>query len=123
MSDFYTITRPRAQKAYRCEECRGDIPAGERYARHSGKQEGYVFTVTICLRCHGMRSAAWELPGERWCTDEGPVFGELRVWLQEEHGIADPEAWYDGVLAEKKAQSELQAILGAALQNYQAGTP
>ena len=121
MSEFYTITQPRAAKPYKCEECGSPIAVGERYCRHSGKQEGYMFTVTICDRCQGMRSAAWDLLGEHWCDDEGPIFGELRSWLREEHGIADPEAWYDRIVAERKDQRELREILGVALRNYQNG--
>lgn len=115
MSDFYRTEYPRAAKPYRCEECRAEIAKGETYCRHNGKQEGYVFTATVCTRCQGMRNAAWSL--DQWCDDEGPTFGELRQWLIEEHGIADPEAWYDGLVG-------LQQVLGDALRSagvYQTG--
>ena len=119
MSEFYTITQPRAAKPYKCEECCGPIAVGERYCRHAGKQEGYMFTAIVCDRCQGMRGAAWDAFAGEWF--EGPAFGELRNELREEHGIADPEAWYDAILAERKAQQELRDILGAALRNYQTG--
>lgn len=119
MSAFYRITQPRAAKPYKCEECHKVIDIGQRYGRHNFEEEGDIYTLTVCLRCQGMRSAAWDAFG--W--DEGPCFGELRMELREEWGVTDPEAWYDRIVAERTAQRELRDILGEALRNYQHGAP
>ena len=115
MSEFYTITAPVLLQ--QGGECRAAIAVGERYCRHNGKEEGYVFTATVCLRCQGMRYAAFNA----FDWDEGPAFGELRDELKVEWDIADPEAWYDAILAEQSAQAELRQILADAATAYQTG--
>ena len=120
MSEFYTIAWHTARKVYRCEECRADIKVGDRYCRHAGKQEGYMFDATVCARCQGMRHAAWEVLGDSW--GEGPTFGELRMAITEETG-ENADVWYDRWLAERKVQADLRALLGEAVTAYQVGAP
>lgn len=40
MSDFGTMTNPRARKQHRCEWCYGPIPKGEVHRHYSGMWDG-----------------------------------------------------------------------------------
>lgn len=52
---FYSVTKPKARKQHRCEECGVAILPGELYERVSGKWDGYVDTFSTCERCHDLR--------------------------------------------------------------------
>lgn len=59
MSDFTTdVTTPVARKAYRCDVCHVQIPAGTRYARWSGRYEGDFFTCAVHEPCRAAANQA-----------------------------------------------------------------
>ena len=53
--EFYTETRPKAKKSYKCCECGKAINAGEQYVRRSGKWDGEFSTYLTCTRCEHLR--------------------------------------------------------------------
>ncbi len=82
MTDFHTVTFPKARKAHACEECRLPIAAGNRYARHAGAFDGSGYALPLCLRCDALNTYAWNLARKIGCDGEdGPPFGGLVEWL------------------------------------------
>ena len=82
MSDFHTVTFPKARKVHTCEECRLSIAIGNRYARHAGAFDGMGYALPLCLRCDALNTYAWKLARKIGCDGEdGPPFGGLVEWL------------------------------------------
>jgi len=53
--EFYNKYSLRARKVHRCEECGGEIRAGEKYEYVSGKWCGDFSTFKTCERCADLR--------------------------------------------------------------------
>jgi len=46
-AEFYRLTNPIARAAHRCDECDRIILRGDKYTRHSGKYDGYMFSTPL----------------------------------------------------------------------------
>ncbi len=65
--EFSRANRRRARKQHKCAACYEPIPPGDRYVRHVGKFDGYMYDDCHCLRC-------WEMfEGLRDLLDEPVV--------------------------------------------------
>jgi hypothetical protein len=88
---FSSVTKPRARKLHRCEECGGKIKPGERYERSSGMWDGSISTFCTCERCHDIR--VWltnNLPC--FCLAHGGMFEEAEESIREAQDRAPEEA-------------------------------
>lgn len=83
MPTAYRMTVRVARKAHRCCECKGVIPAGEKYDYHSGIWDGSPATFTVCVDCDALRDQVVSECGLLW--DEVPAFGALRDNVEESH--------------------------------------
>lgn len=93
--EFYHVTTPRTRHRRRCDECRGWLEAGERYARISGKWDGTLFTYTFCPQCHNLiREANKHLRPH----DVGFAFGELHSDLRDLINDPDPPGPWQALL-------------------------
>ena len=79
-AEFYRLTNPIARAAHRCDECDRIILRGDKYARHSGKYDGRMFSTPVCESCERIRDLIHRreiregcAESESWC----PI-GELR---------------------------------------------
>lgn len=95
----FWITHPTARKAHRCYDCGGEIPAGDRYRRSEGPQEGEWTTFKSHESCYAAVDAFYQTWG--WPDEEGYLaLRDLAVdaepheqaWLLEHHGPAAERA-------------------------------
>jgi hypothetical protein len=67
--DFHATKTVTAKNTHQCVECRELIVPGQRYERTSGKWDGYMSTMRVCLVCAEIRDAftcgSW-IYGELW---------------------------------------------------------
>ena len=73
--EFFVARDVRARREHRCHECRGAIRPGEHYHRVSGKWDGEVATLHVCLPCEVL--AEW-VRREGGCAAYGDVREEAR---------------------------------------------
>ena len=57
VSDHYGITRHKAARPHRCQECQDVIPKGATYARHISITSAGVDTHRLCLDCQAWADA------------------------------------------------------------------
>ena len=86
MNDFNAVQILRARKQHKCEECRESILVGEKYMRRSGKFEGDMYAVKMCLSCKDAYPTWDVLDAYGLQYDEWPTFGDLEEWLYETLG-------------------------------------
>jgi hypothetical protein len=63
---FYDEKVVTGRKPHKCNECRSDIPKGERHNVVTGKWDGEIKTYRFCAPC-------WEIMGE--FSENGRTFG------------------------------------------------
>lgn len=84
MSDFYTVSFPRAGRPHRCVECRSVIACGTRHARIAGATDNRIWTERECLDCKELNDEVWDLlKADGLNPEDGPTFGELANWIHE----------------------------------------
>jgi hypothetical protein len=89
--EFYNKYSLRARKVHRCEECGGEIRAGEKYEYVSGKWCGDFSTFKTCERCADLRQ--WvknSVPC--FCWAHGSLHDDARDTVQDASGRAGEEA-------------------------------
>lgn len=77
---FFKTEVYRSRIARRCEECGGEIAAGEKYQRDHGVWDGQWSTFVLCLNCNALRDAVL-------AAEDDPTFvvpyGELIMLVAE----------------------------------------
>lgn len=53
--EFVSVRMQKARKPFRCEECSGEVHAGERYEYVFGKWDGLVASYRTCSHCVEIR--------------------------------------------------------------------
>lgn len=76
--DFYAETPRRARKSRRCDECRSEIAAGERYCALFGVWYGDPESYSLCTPCHDAHSAYYALTG--CCAWFGGLLEEIEEY-------------------------------------------
>lgn len=93
--DFHDEREATARKPHRCCEAHtssagerwgcvrtAEIKPGARYVRMTGKFDGEMYSVAMCLRCRRLLRKAWKrYPPVH--EEEGPAFGGLLEYLRE----------------------------------------
>lgn len=67
--EFHDVTKPKARKQHRCEECGRTIAVGQVYERCSGKFDGDFYSTKTCLPCAEIAEAFYcegRITGNLW---------------------------------------------------------
>jgi exosome complex RNA-binding protein Rrp4 len=84
MSDFNTVSFPRASKPHTCVECHCVIEPGTRHARIAGATNGRIWVERECLDCKELSDELWTLlAADNLHPEDGPTFGDLACWIHE----------------------------------------
>jgi hypothetical protein len=90
---FCEITRPKARKVHRCDECFGPIAAGEHYENVAGLWDGELQTFKTCPLCLELRDWA-KISMPCFCT----AYTELHETVREM--VGDIRSTVPGIVME-----------------------
>lgn len=86
--EFYRYTSPKARKTYRCDECERMILPGDEYMNHTGKFDGDLFVLRVCMPCEYVRDLIYRHEIREGCAPHEahcPI-GGLKDYVEESLG-------------------------------------